>query len=189
MLLLDFEAECLQMGWLTLTLHSPSRRTSRQQFSCHLLTGWLNMTQTLCVNTFYEQHRQAHITFWDNLKMTLKTYIIKFPMKNSNKILNSNNFQQKLLWKNAFCICCLSFWNYEHFREHIQGFSIVNKEENFFFQCTLNSKHHSMWETYFNTYVCWGCGYYYTHFIDRKSASKRWSKLHVCLLIKCQGHD
>ena len=145
--------------------------------------------QTVCVNTFYEQHRQAHITFWDNLKMTLKTYIIKFPMKNSNKILNSNNFKQKLLWKNAFCICCLSFWNYEHFREHIQGFSIVNKEENFFFQCTLNSKHHSMWETYFNTYVCWGCGYYYTHFIDRKSASKRWSKLHVCLLIKCQGHD
>lgn len=56
-----------------------------------------NMTQTLCVNTFYEQHRQAQITFGDNLKAVLKTYITKFPMKNSNKILNSNNFKQKLL--------------------------------------------------------------------------------------------
>lgn len=132
-----------------------------------------NMTQTVCVNTFYEQHRQAHIAFWDNLKTILKTYIIKFPMENSNKILNSNNFKQKLLWKMHFAFAVSHFVIMSIF-ENIYKVSLLSiKRRIFFFQCTLNSKHYSVWETYFNTYICWGCGYYYTHFIDRKSASKR----------------
>ena len=41
----------------------------------------------------YELHWQAQITFWDNLKTVLKTYIIKFPMKKFKQ-----NVEFKQLW-------------------------------------------------------------------------------------------